>query len=148
MSQAISLFNALIRHGIDDCCLYRRALSDVREPGLKALLAENAQALDDVVSELQEQVRRRGAAPAINGTLSGRVRVWMADISASRAGDHRDAVWVRWLARSECQLHDRFERGVQRKDEAGETVQVLRRQLCRLHRIHLDMHCLAGTTHH
>ena len=38
MSRArVPHYNALIRRGIDDRDLYRRALSQVREPGLQAL---------------------------------------------------------------------------------------------------------------
>jgi uncharacterized protein (TIGR02284 family) len=145
--QAAHLFNALIRRGIDDRALYQRALAQVREPGLRALLSENAQALDQLIDDLQAHVRARHKVPASHGTLVGALRGAMADATISRSDQgHRDTAWVRCLARCECALWDRFEFHAQRTPD-NDTAQVLRRQLNRLHRIHLDMHCLAGTTH-
>ncbi|WP_414649799.1 hypothetical protein [Dyella sp.] len=147
MSQPVALYNALIRRGIDDRALYRRALIQVREPGLRVLLEENAQTLDALIADLQQQVLDQGARAADHGTMMGAARGWFLDVTVSRAGDaHRDTAWVRCLARCECALLDCFERhaGAAANDDSA---RVLRRQLCRLHRIHLDMHCLAGTTH-
>lgn len=147
MQQAIHLFNALIRRGIDDRALYQRALAQVREPGLRALLNENAQVLDQLIEDLQAHVRSREKVPASHGSLMGAVRGAMADATISRSDQgHRDTAWVRCLARCECALWDRFEHHAQRASDS-EVSTVLQRQLNRLHRIHLDMHCLAGTTH-
>ena len=145
--QAVHLFNALIRRGIDDRALYQRALTQVREPGLRALLNENAQALDQLIDDLQAHVRAWNRVPASHGTLVGAIRGAVADIGISRSDQsHRDTAWVRCLARCECALWDRFERHAQRTADS-EVSNVLHRQLSRLHRVHLDMHCLAGTTH-
>ena len=54
--ERIPRYNALIRRGIDDRELYRRALSQVREPGLQALLSENLHTLDALIGDLQAQV--------------------------------------------------------------------------------------------
>jgi uncharacterized protein (TIGR02284 family) len=124
-----TLFNALIRRGIDDRGLHRRALERVRDPALQMLLYENLQTLDSLIEDLQAQVRADGGAPAERGTLAGSLRTLAADVSTRFAG-HRDAAWVQCLARHECGL-----------------LHSLDRQLDRLYGMHSDMHCLAGTTH-
>ena len=137
-------YNALIRRGIDDRDLYRRALEQVSEPGLQVLLAENLQTLDTLIADLQAQVRAAGGSPARHGTLAGAVRSALADMINSMASN-RDAAWVHSLARNECALLRRFEQ--QMAQASDESARVLRAQLSRLHGIHKDMHCLAGTTH-
>jgi uncharacterized protein (TIGR02284 family) len=137
-------YNALIRRGIDDRDLYRRALAQVREPGLQALLAENLQTLDTLIGDLQVQVHSAGRAPARHGTLAGLIRSGLAELVTSMASN-RDTAWVHCLARNECVLLNCFER--QMAQASDESARVLRVQLSRLHGIHKDMHCLAGTTH-
>jgi uncharacterized protein (TIGR02284 family) len=137
-------YNALIRQGIDDRDLYRRALSQVREPGLQALLAENLHTLDALIGDLQAQVHATGRTPARHGTLPGAVRSALADMVTGMASN-RDSAWVHYLARNECALLNSFEQQMAHASDEG--ARVLRVQLSRLHGIHKDMHCLAGTTH-
>lgn len=141
---AVPHYNALIRRGIDDRALYRRALGQVREPGLQALLAENLQTLDALIGDLQAQVHACGRTPARHGTLAGAVRSALAEWAAGMSSN-RDATWVNALARNECALLHRFEQQMARA--STDSAHVLRVQLSRLHSIHRDMHCLAGTTH-
>ena len=138
-----TLFNGLIRRGVDDRDLHRRALERLRDPARQILLFENLQTLDSLIADLQAQVRADGGEPAARGTPIGSLRVQLADFS-TRFAAHRDTAWVRCLARYECELLHSFERRLQRADrrEAG-----LDRQLDRLYGMHRDMHCLAGTTH-
>ena len=143
MSQ-VPHYNALIRRGIDDRDLYRRALADVREPGLQALLAENLQTLDALIGDLQAQVHAIGRTPARHGTLTGAIRSALAEMVTGLASN-RDSAWVHYLARNECALLNSFEQ--QMAQASDESARVLRVQLSRLHGIHKDMHCLAGTTH-
>ncbi|MBV8157703.1 MAG: PA2169 family four-helix-bundle protein [Dyella sp.] len=140
----IPRFNALIRRGIDDRDLYRRALLQVREPGLQALLHENLLTLDAMIGDLQAQVHASGQLPARHGTLAGAVRGALAELTAGMSAN-RDAAWVHRLARNECALLHRLEQ--QLAMSSDESARVLRVQLSRLHGIHNDMHCLAGTTH-
>lgn len=137
-------YNALIRRGIDDRDLYRRALSQVREPGLQALLGENLQTLDALIGDLQAHVHAAGRTPARHGTLAGAIRSALADMAVGMAGN-RDTAWVHYLARNECALLHVFEQQLAKASD--ESARVLRVQLSRLHGIHKDMHCLAGTTH-
>lgn len=137
-------YNALIRRGIDDRDLYRRALVQVREPGLQALLAENLHTLDALIGDLQAQMHAAGRTPARHGTLAGAVRGALADMVTGMASN-RDSAWVHYLARHECALLNSFEQ--QMAQASDESARVLRVQLSRLHGIHKDMHCLAGTTH-
>lgn len=145
MSHArVPRFNALIRRGIDDRDLYRRALRRVREPGLQALLQENLHTLDALIDDLQVQVRANGQAPARHGTLAGAVRSALAELTVGMSHD-RDVAWIHCLARNECVLLHCFEQ--QMAHASAESARVLGIQLTRLHGIHNDMHCLAGTTH-
>jgi uncharacterized protein (TIGR02284 family) len=137
-------YNALIRSGIDDRDLYRRALAQVREPGLQALLLENLHTLDQLIDDLQAQAHAAGRTPARHGTLAGAVRSALAELSAGLSSN-RDAAWVHSLARNECTLLRRFEE--QMATASDESARVLGVQLSRLHGIHRDIHCLAGTTH-
>lgn len=137
-------YNALIRRGIDDRDLYRRALAQVRSPGLQVLLVENLQTLDDLIGDLQAQVSASGRSPARHGTLSGAVRSVFAEMVTGLAAN-RDSAWVHCLARNECALLNVFEQQMARASD--DAARVLRVQLSRLHGIHKDMHCLAGTTH-
>ena len=142
--ERIPRYNALIRRGIDDRELYRRALSQVREPGLQALLSENLHTLDALIGDLQAQVHASGRAPARHGTLAGAVRSAFAEVTMGFSAN-RDAAWVHCLARNECSLLHHFEH--QMAHATDESARVLAVQLSRLHGIHKDMHCLAGTTH-
>ncbi|MHA6205057.1 PA2169 family four-helix-bundle protein [Dyella soli] len=137
-------YNVLIRRGIDDRELYRRALVQVREPGLQALLTENVHTLDLLIGELQAQVHAGGGTPARHGTLSGAVRSALAEL-VNGFSSNRDTAWVQQLARSECALLHCFEQ--QAAHATDESARVLAVQLSRLHGMHRDMHCLAGTTH-
>lgn len=138
------LYNALIRRGIDDRGLHRRALAQVRDPALQMLLFENLQTLDSLIDDLQGLVHADGGSPAQRGTLTGTLRNMMADLS-TRFSAHRDTAWVQWLARNECDLLHSFERRMQRAP--SESGSVPGSQLSRLYGMHKDMHCLAGTTH-
>lgn len=138
------LYNALIRRGIDDRDLHRRALEQVRDPALQMLLFENLQTLDSLITELQGQVRADGGSAAEHGTLSGGLRYLAANLSTHFSA-HRDSAWVHCLARYECELLHSFERRLQRAP--GEKGGALSRHLARLYGMHKDMHCLAGTTH-
>ena len=137
-------YNALIRQGIDDRDMYRRALAQVREPGLQALLAENLHTLDTLIGDLQAQVHATGSTPARHGTLAGAVRSALTEMVTGMASN-RDSAWIHYLARNECALLNSFEQ--QMAQASDDSARVLRVQLSRLHGIHKDMHCLAGTTH-
>lgn len=137
-------YNALIRRGIDDRDLYRRALEQVRSPGLQVLLVENLQTLDALIDDLQTQVSAGGRSPARHGTLTGVVRSAVAELVTGMA-TNRDSAWVHCLARNECALLNVFEQ--QMALASDDSARVLRVLLSRLHGIHKDMHCLAGTTH-
>jgi uncharacterized protein (TIGR02284 family) len=137
-------YNALIRKGIDDRDLYRRALAQVREPGLQALLTEKLQTLDALIGDLQAQVHASGRTAARHGTLAGTIHSAVAAMVAGMAAN-RDLAWVHHLARNECALLSCFEQEM--AHASGDSARVLRVQLSRLYGIHKDMHCLAGTTH-
>ncbi|WP_266170590.1 PA2169 family four-helix-bundle protein [Dyella subtropica] len=138
------LYNALIRRGIDDRDLHRRAMAQVRDPALQMLLFENLQTLDSLIDDLQGQVRADGGVPAEHGSMAGTLQSLLADVF-TRFSAHRDTAWVQRLASHECGLLHSFERRLQRAPV--ESRGVLGRQLSRLYGMHKDMHCLAGTTH-
>lgn len=135
-----TLFNALIRRGIDLRALYRDASAQAREPGLRVVLGENASALDQVIADLQRQVARFGGTPARHGRLGGIARRQLIEWLLPDT-PRRDTAWIARLAHGEAALVHAFEEGMQRA--TPEAALVLRRQLPRLQGIHLDMHSLA-----
>lgn len=135
-----TLYNALIRRAIDLRALYRDASVQAREPGLRAVLGENAGALDQMVVELQAQVGQLGGTPARRGRLGGAARRQLIEWLLPGA-PQRDSAWIARLEHGEVALLHAFERGLQRAPP--EAALVLRRQLPRLQGIHLDMHGLA-----
>ncbi|MET0330610.1 MAG: hypothetical protein ABW154_04195 [Dyella sp.] len=142
MSPAVPyrLYNDFIRHGIDDRELYRCAAAEVTEPGLQVVLHESADSLNAMIGELQLQVRCSGHVPARHGTPFGALRRWtLAHWDQLRAGQH-DRRWIHRLLRSEGALLKLIERRI--PCVTPDAAQILRRQLSRLHGIHLDMHSL------
>jgi uncharacterized protein (TIGR02284 family) len=136
--------NQLIRRGIDLSRLYRHAARAVNEPGLRAVLDEDAQALATVVVELQHEMERAGGTPRTNGSWRAALRCRLVETMA-HATARRDSIWIHALAQDESALLRAFERAIAELPE--ESVKSLRRQLPRLRGIHLDMHNLAGATH-
>lgn len=135
-----TIFNALIRRGIDLRALYRDASAQAREPGLRVVLGENASALDQVIADLQIQVSQLGGTPARRGRLGGAARRQVIEWLLPDA-PRRDVAWIARLAHGEAALVHAFEQGMQHA--SPEAARVLRRQLPRLQGIHLDMHSLA-----
>jgi uncharacterized protein (TIGR02284 family) len=139
-----STYNALIRRSIDLRRLYRRAATS-SEPGLRLVLGENVQTLDLLIADLQAQLRSSGAGPCASGSWRGAARRratgWLVRLAA-----RRDSVWIRALAHHESALLHAFEQAI--AEAPAQSALVLRRQLPRLHGIHLDMHSLSGTAHY
>lgn len=125
-------YNALIRRGIDQSDLYRRAATAVREPGLRTVLGENADQLDAMVIDLQRQVRQDGGVPAGHGTW--RMTAWRMLAQLHR---RTDSAWIGQLAREEASLLHVMECRLDHAPSGSEWV--LGRQLQRLRAIHLDM---------
>lgn len=135
-----TLFNALIRRGIDLRALYRDASAQASEPGLRVVLGENAGALDQVIADLQLQVAQLGGAPARRGRFGGAARRQLMEWLLP-ATPQRDVAWIARLAHGEAALVHAFEQCLQHA--SPDAALVLRRQLPRLQGIHLDMHSLA-----
>jgi len=136
--------NQLIRRGIDLCRLYRHAALAVSEPGLRAVLDEDAQALAAMVVELQHEVTLAGGVPRMHGSWRAALRCRLVD-GMARTAARRDSAWIHALAQDESGLLRAFERAIAGLPE--DSAKVLRRQLPRLRGIHLDMHSLAGPAH-
>ncbi len=139
-----SICNPLIRRGIDLCRLYRHAALAVGEPGLRAVLDEDAQALAALVADLQHEVERAGGVPRTHGSWRAALRGRLVE-GMARTAARRDSAWIHALAQDESNLLHAFERALVGLPEESATV--LRRQLPRLRGIHLDMHSLAGPAH-
>ncbi len=137
---AQALCNALIRRAIDLRAFYRDAAVQAQEPGLRAVLDENAQTLDMLVQELQAQVRDLGATPATRGRLAGAARRQLVEWMLP-ANPRRDDAWIACLAYHEANLLRTFEYAIAHASPAAGLE--LRRLLPRLQGVHLDMHGLA-----
>lgn len=135
-------FKALIRRSIDLRRLYGYAAA-ASEPGLRVVLSDNARTLDLLIGDLQTQLRGIGLKPPVRGSVRGsahrHIAGWMMHASP-RSG----LAWIRLLGHREGVLLHAFERAL--ADASPELALSLRRQLPRLHGIHLDMDNLAGTT--
>ena len=136
-----TICNALIGRSIDLQLLYRHAALRC-EPGLRLVLCENVHTLELLIADLQEQLRASGVEPREHGSWHGilqrHVAGWLV-----RSAARRDAAWVRALSHHESALLHAFEQAIERVP--AESVLMLRRQLPRLHGIHLDMHSLVGS---
>jgi uncharacterized protein (TIGR02284 family) len=135
-----TLFNALIRRGIDLRAMYRDASVQASEPGLRVVLGENAGALDQVIADLQGQVSRLGGTPARRGRLGGAARRQLMEMLLPDKPPP-DVAWIARLAQGEAALVHAIEQG--QPQATPDAAQVLLRQLPRLQGIHLDMHSLA-----
>jgi uncharacterized protein (TIGR02284 family) len=140
------LCNGLIRRSIELRALYRHAAAQVSEPGLRTVLDEEAQSLDQVIAELQAQMRHHALEPATRSRLTGLVRQRF-DALLVRGMPRGDDAWIRLLARKEQRLLKAFERALSRV-VLGEMNATLHRQLPRLQSIDLDMHSLAKAVGH
>lgn len=131
------LCNGLIRRSIELRVLYCHAALRVSEPGLRTVLEEEAQSLNQVIAELQTQMRCHDGTPAtrrrVIGAARQRLDAWLP---------RNDDAWIRLLAHNEQKLMRAFERALA-QTAPGDMAAALQRQLPRLHSIHLDMHSLA-----
>ncbi|RUL76876.1 DUF2383 domain-containing protein [Dyella choica] len=119
--------------------MYRRASTQVGEPGLRTVLDEEAQSLSLVIAALQDQIRSHEGTPATRRRVLGAVR-YRFDAMLPRSDD----AWIRLLARHEQSLLRSFERVITRVGAGDVEMKAeLHRQLPRLHSIDLDMHSLA-----
>ncbi|MHB1057478.1 MAG: DUF2383 domain-containing protein [Rhodanobacter sp.] len=136
-----SACHALVRRSIDLRQLYRHA-AKACEPGLRMVLNDNVQTLDLLIAELQAQLRAEGIRSCGSGSWRGVVHRHLAGWLLHMAS-RRDGAWIRMLTHGESMLLHEFECAIASAPRA--TALALRRQLPRLHGIHMDMHSLAGT---
>jgi uncharacterized protein (TIGR02284 family) len=139
------LCNALIRRSLELRALYLHAATEVREPGLRSILAEGAQSLALLTGELQGQMRTLNTPPATRSGLLNQLRRRLST-SVSSVMPRSDDAWIMLLARHESGLLGVFEQAL---DAAPlEFMPVLQRQGPRLRAIHLDMHSLTKAVGH
>lgn len=138
------LCNALIRRSIELRALYQHAAAEVNEPGLRSVLDENAQVLEQLITELQAQIRVLAGLPATRSRWIGTARRRLDTLL--RGVPRSDDAWIRVLAREEAALLHAFERAL--TVESGAMAPTLHRQLPRLNAIHSDMHSLARAVGH
>jgi hypothetical protein len=133
-------WRTLIRRSLRLRAAYRRAAAAVDEPGLRSVLEENAQMLDQLIAEWRAQCRAsaepEGARQRWIDMVRHRVDAWRW-----RAMPRSDALWIRLLARDEAALLHSFE--LAQAQASAETAPLLHRQWPRLDAIHRDMRSLA-----
>ena len=142
VNQPQATYNTLIQRSIDLVALYRCAASTC-EPGLRFVLSENANTLDSMIDDLQAQLRASGGTPRQSGTLRGKVRRYLGQVS--KITTQGETAWIRQLAVSESELLHAFEKVVGRLPP--ELALALCRQLPRLNGIRLDMGHLSGNAY-
>jgi uncharacterized protein (TIGR02284 family) len=126
--------NGLIKRVIADRDLYRQAARGVREPGLKVILEESADALDAIAHDLQGQVAATGGRPATAGGAMSGVRRTMMEASVKLSHDP-DVTYIRTLEQMERRLLDAF---LRLEATSGDRAMV-GRHIARLRLLHLDM---------
>lgn len=135
-----SIYNRLIRRSIDLRQLYRHAAREC-EPGLRMVLAENAQTLDQLVIELQAHIHESGLQLRPRGSWRGVLHRYFSGW-LMRAAPRRDNAWIHALGYREQLLLGLFEDAI--AVAPPESTTLLRKQLPRLRAIHMDMHYLGG----
>ncbi|HEX5304667.1 MAG TPA: DUF2383 domain-containing protein [Dyella sp.] len=134
------VYNTLIRRSIDLQRLCKQAAQQVAEPGLRAVLQENAAALELLILDLQMQLSAQGGRPATRGCWNATV-TWSRAARWVRSANLSDSQWIRLLARREAALLERF---AQVLDTApAETALELGRLARSIEAVHLDMRSLA-----
>jgi uncharacterized protein (TIGR02284 family) len=118
---------------------------EVREPGLRTILEENAHSLSQLIDEMQAQMRLAKGEPATAEHSLDAARRSLS-LSITRAITHGDDAWIRRLSRYEARMCRCFDRALE--SAPAEMIAVLHRQVPRLRAIHLDMHSLAKAISH
>lgn len=136
--------NALIRRCIDLQQLCRQAAGHVAEPGLRAVLEENAAALDRLILDLQMQLAARGGRPPTQGRMGDTLARALAASWPMHASAHRDARWIASLAHCEALLQQAFERSCEAA--APDCLAMLDALRPRLESLHLDIDGLAAAS--
>ena len=133
-------WRSMIRRSLRLRAAYRRAAAAVDEPGLRSVLAENAQLLDQLIAEWRTQCRGSAGDTESQGhwtaTLRRGIEAWRW-----RAMPRSDVLWIRLLARDEAALLRSFERAL--AAATIDTAPLLYRQRPRLDALHRDMCSLA-----
>jgi hypothetical protein len=135
------LWRSLIRRSLRLRAAYLRAAAVVDEPGLRSVLAENAQMLDQLIAEWRAQCREPAPWPRWLEVARRRVDAWRW-----RAMPRSDVLWIRLLARDEAALLHTFELAL--AVASGDLAPLLYRQRSRLDAIHRDMRSLAQAAGH
>jgi hypothetical protein len=132
-------WRSMVRRSLRLRSAYRRAAAEVREPGLRSVLAENADLLEQLIDEWRAHCRK--APPTVPagqwaGALRRGIEAWRW-----RTMPHSDAWWIRVLARDEAALLRSFERALALAPH--DDAPLLHRQRPRLDALHRDMRSLA-----
>jgi uncharacterized protein (TIGR02284 family) len=139
--RSIRVINGLIRHLIADGDLYRQAARGVREPGLKAILEESADALAGIADDLRREVRATGATAASSASPLASVRRTFMEASVKLASNP-DMAYVRTLEQMERRLLEAFVR----LESSSPDRDIAQRHITRLRLLHMDMMQLGGAT--
>lgn len=133
-------WRSMIRRSLHLRAAYRRAATTVDEPGLRSVLLENAELLDQLIAEWRAQGREPVAeqAPKTHwmDAVQSRIDAWRW-----RAIPRSDVLWIRLLARDEAALLRSFEQAL--ATASTDAAPLLHRQRPRLDALHRDMRSLA-----
>lgn len=134
------LWRSMIRRSLRLRAAYSRAAAAVDEPGLRSVLLENAQLLDQLIAEWRAQCHEQVHASKPKGhwvvVLKRGIEAWRW-----RAMPRSDVLWIRLLARDEAALLRSFEQAV--AAASTDAAPLLHRQRPRLDALHRDMCSLA-----
>lgn len=113
MTSTTETLNDLIEIARDGKNFYEHALTEVKNPELKALFTEIAQSKAKIISALSSQVSAAGEKPAEQGTFAGSFRKYYTDVKTSFASKEKEEVtYVSELEEQEDRLLHALERAV------------------------------------
>lgn len=113
MSEFADVLNDLIQIARDGCRFYEQARDKVEDPEALAAIDEMLRVRIALIDGLSAMVAARGEAPAVGGTLVGKMQQTYAEVLA-RLFENSDQIYVDQLEEAEDRLLAHFERALER----------------------------------
>ncbi|HZP64890.1 MAG TPA: PA2169 family four-helix-bundle protein [Rudaea sp.] len=141
MTRSAATLNDLIEIARDGLAFYTDAIANVKNPHLKDVFRSIVDAKQELIAELGDEVRARGALPSSDGTFVGGFRKLYADVRAKLASD-KDATYIVELEQSEDRLLRAFEQAAKEAANDASLHRIVLKCLPHVRRCHERMRTL------